>query len=109
MKKLSILIECDEEKKTASIIKLDTEERNQRRLEYYNSNKRSSSLKELFESLGLPNVEENSSTQHMLIFNDEKKAKDVFDLLIQYSVNPYIYKLCYGEMSFEEIENKLKR
>lgn len=108
MKKLTILIECDEENKKGSIIKLDTEENNQKRLKYFNANKYSSELKELFSSLGLPNVKENSFTQHMIIFDDKKKAQEVFDLLIQYSNNSYIYNLCYGKMSFEEIKSKLK-
>lgn len=108
MRKLSILIECNEENKTASIIKLDFEENNQKRLNYFNANRNAGALEELFASLGLPKLQESSFTQHMLIFDDKKKAQEVFDLLIQYSNNPYIYKLCNGKMTFEEIKSVLK-
>lgn len=108
MSKLSILIECDELYKTGSVIKLDTIERNQVRLENFSKSIKNEDLNEFLALLGLPELGENSSTQHLLIFDDEKKAKQIFDLLIQYSANSYIYKLCYGEMSFEEIKKVLK-
>ena len=59
-------------------------------------------VKDLLDKLRLPQIEESHFSHHLLVFEDENQAKNLFDVLIKYNLNPRIYDMCYGKISPKE-------